>query len=125
MDLIKLKDCADWLSLQGKQEWSAEIEVIITKITKDRISKNNSKKKQQKKDKLNGICREGGCSNPIEKPYIRCSHHLAIARQKGKKHRDKLFNEGYCTRCSTPLLDGMDNGYITCLNCRQVNLRIR
>ena len=75
--------------------------------------------------KVKGICREGGCEHKVEFPHTRCNQHIMRHNVKAKVRRDILTERGYCPRCTMPLLTGMDDGYITCLNCRQKDLRIR
>jgi hypothetical protein len=48
-----------------------------------------------------------------------CEHHRELKKQHFKRCRERRRGLRLCTRCTLPLHEEMDQGYINCVSCRQ------
>jgi len=63
------------------------------------------------------------CSRPA-KPYFRyCEHHIETRRNSQQRYDAKYYKQNIkdrkCTSCKRPLIPDIDDGYRTCINCRE------
>ena len=77
-------------------------------------------RKQRKRDrsKNSGVC--SNCSRPSEWFKSKCSICLRASTrsQDRKAERLRRIKEGKCPDCGRPLDEDADQGYKTCVNCR-------
>lgn len=84
----------------------------------------NRKTKYRRLHRELGLCKD--CSEPVGRTRL-CKKHRELYRlrdlARDKERRKILADEGKCTRCHVPLDAEMDEGYVTCLTCRQYRRR--
>ena len=66
------------------------------------------------KHKKLGLCPH--CSRIVKFNFKHCELHLQYQKDRRNKHKE----EGKCQRCGLILHEDMDNGYLSCLNCREL-----
>jgi hypothetical protein len=76
-------------------------------VTSSYATRNNAK----------GLCSE--CPKPVAPGRIRCPYHLNKDYEKRKRYRNKSQELGRCVCCSHKLVEGVDEGYKSCQNCRE------
>jgi NMD protein affecting ribosome stability and mRNA decay len=67
--------------------------------------------------KAKGLCCH--CPRPAVPGRLRCVVHAEYLRRQSAVVRQQMFLENRCVRCNKPLTPGMDDGFTTCLNCRE------
>jgi hypothetical protein len=77
-----------------------------------------SNKYRGKKASL-GLCFYYGCNEPAIPHRRYCEKHTNQKAVKAEELYNKRIEENKCPRCGCPLHFDMDQGYITCLNCRE------
>ena len=79
------------------------------------------------KQREKGLCTVGGCSNFAIGGRNVCKEHLDKRRKSDRNRMRKVREiwrlEGKCTRCGVPLHKEMDEGCVTCINCRTKIIR--
>jgi DNA-directed RNA polymerase subunit RPC12/RpoP len=63
-----------------------------------------------------GLCQN--CSNKAKYPNRLCENHIVTRMNTNIKTRKVYKEGGRCTRCSATLDNEVDNGFLTCINCR-------
>lgn len=74
----------------------------------------------KRKHRAQGLCTD--CHEPALWGRTKCARHLKGNRKAVQKYipgyRKRLKDEGRCVQCSRLLVEGFDDGYKTCINCR-------
>jgi len=80
---------------------------------------NDRSNKYRGKKAFLGLCFYYGCNEPAIPHRRYCEKHTNQKAVKAEELYNKRVGENKCPRCGTPLHSDMDQGYITCLNCRE------